>query len=213
MNARQKLNRNRKRANTRALKALFGIIVEGDTEKRYFDRFRGANVKVKVVPGRSAPDPESLTELADDVLDEFKRKGEIRSGDQMWIVSDKDTYTAEQIEVLFSWAAKRKDRGLGLSLPQFEYWLLLHYEDGVGVLTQRECLSRLHHHNPHYRKNDLSSVSFSEADINRAVQRARRFPPLPPTFREFLNSGLDRSAYTSVHVLVERLLKETAVAS
>lgn len=211
MSSRDKLNRNRKRANKRKLKALFGIVVEGETEEKYFNRFKGANVKVKVVHDR--PDPESLSKQAEKLVQEFKDRGEIRSGDQFWIISDKDQYTADQLEALFTWARRRSDRSLGFSVPQFEFWLLLHYENGTGVATQKDCMSRLKAADPRYQKNNLSSVQFTEAQIKAAVKRAKRFQKLPSTYSAFTHNGLDRAGFTSVHVLVEKLLEHTHVAS
>ena len=210
MSTRDKLNRNRKRANKRKLKALFGIVVEGETEEKYFTRFRGANVKVKIVHGR--PDPESLSKQADKLVQEFKDRGDLRSGDQFWIISDKDQYNAEQIETLFTWASQRKDRSLGFSVPQFEYWILLHYEDGNGVSTQATCMSKLRDADPHYQKNDPSSVRFNEQQIRTAIDRAQRFPPLPKTYSDFTKAGLDRSGFTSVHHLVRALLEHTHIS-
>lgn len=170
--------------------------------KESFNRFKGANVKVKVVHDR--PDPESLSKQAEKLVQEFKDRGEIRSGDQFWIISDKDQYTADQLEVLFTWARRRSDRSLGFSVPQFEFWLLLHYENGNGVATQKDCMSRLKAADPRYQKNNLSSVQFTEAQIKAAVKRAKRFQKLPSTYSAFTHNGLDRAGFTSVHVLHAR---------
>lgn len=44
------------------------------------------------------------------------------------------------------------DRGVGLCIPQFEYWLLLHCDDAYGVGTQQQVLKSLKNHLPAYEK-------------------------------------------------------------
>ncbi|EEI63981.1 hypothetical protein HMPREF0293_0555 [Corynebacterium glucuronolyticum ATCC 51866] len=43
------------------------------------------------------------------------------------------------MEALFTWAGQRSDHSLGFSVPQPEFWLLLHYENGNGVAAQKGC--------------------------------------------------------------------------
>jgi hypothetical protein len=60
-----------------------------------------------------------------------------------------------------------------LSNPKFEYWLLLHFEDGNGVGTSRECTDRLIAHLPNYQKGSVDTRKLL-AGVNDAVERAKR---------------------------------------
>ena len=206
---RDKLGRKTHSSGTRQIRSLFGIVVEGETEKRYFDMdyFHEPSVKVMVNPGKPN-DPPALARAADALIEELKRGGELRSGDQMWVVLDADDWADAQLEEVFRWSRERSekgDRGVGLCIPQFEYWLLLHFEDGRGVGTKSEVLHRLERYLPGYRKN--VPMSFSETDIKTAISRARSRVP-----EEFLSlAELDATvgrgtASTTVHFLVERLV-------
>lgn len=185
--------------------------MEGETEELYFDQFKAKNVKIQVQRGKGT-DPKSLVTAADNLIEEFKKEGSLRRGDQVWIVLDQDDSTPEQLEKIFDWQqvrANQADRGVGLSIPQFEYWLLLHYEDGHRVGTQRECLDKLKAHDPNFDKADKQSVRFERSDIEEAVRRARtKTPQVPSSYQELVNQGL--AGATTVYPLVDKLLESTA---
>ena len=212
---RRKLGGKSKTARTREVRSLFGIVVEGETEKQYFQMgyFREPSVRVMVNPGKPN-DPPSLARAAGDMIVNLKRDGTLRSGDQVWVVLDADNWSDSQLETVFGWAeerAARGDRGVGLCVPQFEYWLLLHFEDGAGVGTKTEVLDRLAKHIPDYEKN--VPLHFSEEQIKAAVARARVKVP-----RQFMTlSDLDSmtgrgTASTTVHFLVDKLCQSLGQA-
>lgn len=207
---RDKLGRKTNSAGTRQIRSLFGIVVEGETEKRYFgmEYFHEPSVKVMVNPGKPN-DPPALARAADALIEELKRGGELRSGDQIWVVLDADDWADAQLEEVFRWSQERRekgDRGVGLCIPQFEYWLLLHFEDGRGVGTKAEVLHRLERYLPGYRKN--VPLFFTEEDIKAAVGRARaRVPEEFGTLAD-LDAAIGRgTASTTVHFLVERMVQ------
>ena len=142
-----------KRANTRPVKDVFLIVTEGTTEKNYFEMecFRDKSVKVEARRGVH-PHPPALLKTADDWLANLKRDGDLRPGDPAWVVLDEDDATDQQLRAVFEWAAERKDRGVGFSVPQFEYWLLLHFADAKGASTQKDVLDSLMQHWPAYAK-------------------------------------------------------------
>ena len=63
------------------------------------------------------------------MLDHIKR-GEVQPCDEAWIVIDRDEWTEEQLARLHQWSNERTNHGFALSNPNFEYWLILHFEDG-----------------------------------------------------------------------------------
>ena len=66
-----------------------------------------------------------------------------------------------------------------MSNPKFEYWLLLHFEEGNDIANAREVDGRLRRQLPHYDKH-LSGRDFTEPRITEAVARAER-RDRPPT--------------------------------
>lgn len=211
----KKLSRNKDRAGTKALRSLFLIIVEGivegETEKVYFENnFRGRNIRLIVRSGKGQ-DPKSLVDEMDRQLEQLKSQGKLRSKtDQAWIVLDRDNSSIEQLEAAFGWAESRDDRGVGYSCPQFEYWLLLHFEDAKGVSTQQDCLRRIVGHIPQYQKGKSGMLRFSRDQIQRAVGRANnRLPEVPKSIQELHDKMGHTTSLTTLHPLVANLLKNT----
>lgn len=202
----KKLTARRRTQGSRPYKSLFAIIVEGQTELQYFTMpiFRDRNVKVEVRPGKQQ-DPPALTRAADDLLTSLKRSGTLRAGDQAWIVLDKDDWSDAQLAEVFHWANSRPDRGVGLTIPQFEYWLLLHYEDVKGKNSQKEVLNALRCHAPNYQK--AATLAFSAEEVSQAIERAAARVPDPIVSHSELDEDLGAgTAATTVHFLAEHLL-------
>ncbi|WP_083316929.1 RloB family protein [Corynebacterium sp. HMSC071B10] len=205
-----KFSRNKDRAGTKSLRSLFLIIVEGETEKAYFENFRGPNIRLTVRSGKG-PDPNSLVKEMDRQLEQLRSQRALRPKiDQAWIVLDRDNSSVEQLEVAFDWAEPRVDRGVGYSCPQFEYWLLLHFEDAHGVSTQQDCLTRINRHIPQYQKGNSRMLRFSRDQIQKAVERAnRRLPEVPKSIHELHEKMGHTTSLTTLHPLVADLLKNT----
>nr|VFJ70099.1 MAG: RloB-like protein [Candidatus Kentron sp. FW] len=60
-----------------------------------------------------------------------------------------------------------------MSNPQFEYWLLLHFEDGTGITNSRQCIDRLKRYLPGYDKG-IDARKITREGIDGAIERARR---------------------------------------
>ena len=67
----------------------------------------------------------------------------LKKSDEAWLVVDKDQWTDEQLSQLHQWSLKAKNYGFALSNPKFEFWLLLHFEDGSGVSSSQICSQKL----------------------------------------------------------------------
>ena len=96
----------------------------------------------------------------------------LRESDEAWLVVDKDQWTDEQLLELSEWSGEAQNYGFALSNPKFEFWLLLHFEDGKGISSSQVCSQRLRRHMPNYAK-DINKRNISRAMIEKAVQRAR----------------------------------------
>src|ERR1700751_571588 len=110
---------------------MFVIVAEGKvTEQQYFDLFdqvEGAIIRVKCLPNKNNLPPNKALKK----IKEYIRNEGVTSRDEAW--------EEKYLEEIFLWAQEKKNFGFALSNPKFEYWLLLHFEDGKGVATARHC--------------------------------------------------------------------------
>lgn len=182
----------------RPYKKLFLIATEGTkTEPNYFAIFNEETsvVRVKCLIGgigKNAPS-QVLKRIQVHI-----KKETIKSSDEAWLVIDKDRWTNEQLKELHEWSKKQKNYGLALSNPKFEYWLLLHYEDGNGISSPRDCTERLKRWIPNYDKGiDIRKITRQQ--INYAIQRAktRNQPPC---------MDWPQTIGTTVYLLIEKII-------
>lgn len=113
--------------------ALFVIATEGEkTEKAYIeeligeDNYYSSRVHVEVLATSGGVNSPS-TVLSR--LDSFKKEYKLRSGDELWIMIDRDKKTwkvneLSQVRTLCG----QKNYGFGLTNPCFEFWVLMHLE-------------------------------------------------------------------------------------
>jgi len=179
----------------RRYRRMFFISTEGTkTEPQYFCMFNDENtvVHVKVLKHRGS-NPET-------VLREMKRhlgEKELRKSDAAWLIVDKDRWSDTQLQSLHEWNRTDERYGLAVSNPKFEYWLVLHFEDGDGIVSARDCVRRLKKHLPGYDKN--LRVESLRSRVAEAVFRAeRKDTPLCPDW--------PRTTGTTVYRLVKDLV-------
>ena len=60
------------------------------------------------------------------------------------------------------------------SVPSFELWLLLHYEDIQAPLHRDEVIQRLKQHIPDYEKGASKAFATTNQHLTIAIQRAER---------------------------------------
>ena len=150
---------------------LFVIAVEGKkTEPEYFDIFndRQSLIKVRCLKGsHDTSPPQVLKRMKKHLKDEH-----LKESDEAWLVVDKDQWTDEQLTLLYAWSITRSNYGFALSNPAFEFWLLLHFEDGSSICSTRDCIGRLRRYLPEYDKG-IDARKINRDRINEAVARAR----------------------------------------
>jgi hypothetical protein len=157
---------------TRRQKVLFLISVEGAvTEQQYFNMFNDQSsiIQIECISNKYRNSPK-------DVLSEIKKKltkTDLRKEDEAWLVVDKDQWTDEQLNALYKWSEEKPNYYFALSNPNFEYWLLLHFEDLSGHKTAKVCKERLNKHLGDYNKR-ISCGQFTEERISLAVKRAEQ---------------------------------------
>ena len=111
----------------RRYRKMFVISTEGNiTEPQYFNIFnQWAVIHVKCLRSKGDNSPPA-------VLARMKRYIE-EKGLQKWLVVDRDQWNEVHLRELHEWSLQADGYGFALSNPKFEYWLLLHFENGTGV--------------------------------------------------------------------------------
>lgn len=156
----------------RRYRKLFVIAVEGaKTEPQYFALFNGKQsvIRVNCIKGNHDSSPPQVLKRMTDYL----HKESLQSSDEAWLVVDKDQWTDSQLQQLHAWALQRENYGFALSNPKFEYWLLLHFEDGNAIASSRECSERLEKYLPGYNKG-IDTRRISPDSVTAAIQRAKQ---------------------------------------
>jgi len=181
---------------TRRYRRLFILATEGsETEPQYFNLFNNTEtvIHVKCLKGGSKSSP--LRVLAR--MEKYIKKEQLRSKDEAWLVVDKDQWTDEQLHTLYDWSQKDDKYGLAVSNPKFEFWLLLHFEDGSGITNSHKCTNRLLKWLPNFSKGYVDTKRLS-GNIVAAIQRAKQ-KDAPPC------NDWPRQTGTTVYKLVEQI--------
>lgn len=181
---------------------LFLIAVEGEkTEPQYFTLFNHQSSVVRVSCLRGGHDSAPLQVLKR--MEDYIKKEGIGASDEAWLVVDKDQWLESHLSELDTWAKSDHRYGLALSNPKFEYWLLLHFEEGDGVSSSRECSERLKRHIKDYDKGvDIRKITLTQIEIAVRRARLRDHPPCVDWPRVI--------GQTTVYRLIERILESYA---
>ena len=182
----------------RRYRKMFVLATEGSkTESQYFAIFNDQNLVVHIKflkGGYSSAPPQVLARMRDHL-----EKEDLKNSDEAWLVVDKDQWTDDQLSQLHEWAQEADNYGFALSNPKFEFWLLLHFEDGNGVSNSQTCSKRLERYLPGYDK-DISVGKISGGMVAEAGNRAKKWDT--PACRDW-----PRNTGTTVYRLVENILK------
>jgi hypothetical protein len=183
----------------RRYRKMFILAVEGTkTEPQYFAIFNDENSFVRVNCLRGRHDSSPLHVLAR--METHLKKEGLKKSDEAWLVVDRDQWTEEQLLQLHKWSLQAANYGFALSNPKFEFWLLLHFEDGDGVSSSQICSQKLERHLPGYDKG-IDVRKITDTMIAHAIKRARQRDN-PPCHNWPHTTG------TTVYRLVERMLEK-----
>lgn len=190
---------------SRTYKPRFVIVAEGRvTERQYFDcisRFRDVSTKVVVDCIRkknSASSPSGVMQS----MQHYLKENRLRDIDHAWLVVDKDHWEDQQIYELYEWSSKRENFGLALSNPNFEYWLLLHFEEAKGAISSTQCFRRLAHHLPDYDKG-VPCRKIALSSVQQALIRAKKL--------DRSSSKWPKNAGSTMYRLVSLILRIASV--
>lgn len=193
------------------------IVCEGSrTEPLYLGEIRQQlrlpSTNVQVQPAAYGTEPLRIVEYAEHLFTEGQRELGIhaRSFDGVVAVFDRDehhTYHAalqriaalngrldndERIKVPFEAA---------VSVPCFELWLLLHFEDVLASLHRGEAVARLRTHLAGYAKGEGSLWGATRDRLDAATGRAEALMAAGHKAEDGVQP------YTNMHELVRRLLR------
>lgn len=169
------------------------------TESRYFLMVEGLYPSSDCVlefartPSNNCSNPHEVLRSLEHWMSE---NGPWKKNDESWLVVDKDNWKDAQLNELRTWTSRTDGghykRGLALSDPKFEYWLLLHFED-TSAANSEDCTRKLKKHLPRYNKQ-IDDHDFSQKRVQQAISRARQ------------RDGRGSGASTTVYKLVESIL-------
>lgn len=192
---------------TRHYRKLFLISSEGHvTEPSYFARFNSSDLRVECLSENGKSAPLQVLHRLKKAMD----KRRLQSGDQVWLVIDRDEWPEEDIRALADWVKEAGvsaviKRGLALSNPKFEVWLLQHFEDATPHCTAKASVERLVQLMPDYDKH-VDHSRITDAMISDAVRRGNGL--LDPSEEWPTKMGV-----STVSRLVEEMMKVKGAAA
>ncbi len=126
-------NTGRRPERNRSYHKVYHLVCEGElTEVEYIQNALRPNFESSVrfiVEKRAAPDIPALIESAKRALSGVDKP--LPNKEEVWILVDQDTksHSPVQFKKLAEWKRKSPEiRHIGLSCPNFEFWLWLHFE-------------------------------------------------------------------------------------
>lgn len=198
----------------RASYARILIVTEGSkTEPLYLEEIRTVHqlhsANVQVQPGQLGTAPIQVVCYAKQLFEEGNLHKGIRpkSFDQIYAVFDRDDHDSyfNALNRAKSLDGKlRNDGGEPVSfkaiasIPSFELWLLLHYEDIQAPIHRDKVMARLKQHIPGYEKGAHSAFTTTRDRLKTATQRAQ-------ALASKFNAYTDPEPFTALHELVTLL--------
>jgi hypothetical protein len=174
------------------------IVSEGSkTEPLYFKEIKNAHrlqtANVEVHPSALGTEPIQVVRYAKRLFKEGDPRKRIRprAFEKVFAIFDRDDHKsyfdalklAESLDGKLRNDAKQPVEFKAVaSVPCFELWLLLHFEDIRHPLRRDEVLTRLKQHIPGYDKGVGGSFSTTRGSLYIASQRARNLARLSTAF-------------------------------
>jgi hypothetical protein len=180
------------------------IVSEGSkTEPLYFKeikntyRLRTANVEVH--PCALGTEPIQVVRYAEQLFEKGvpHKRVPAKGFEKVFAVFDRDDHQSYFDALKIAESLDRKLRNDAnqhvsfraiASVPCFELWLLLHFEDVHHLLHRDEILRRLKQHMPSYSKGAGQSFAATKQCLNLAAQRAKNLNTLSSAFDDTMPS-------------------------
>ena len=190
------------------------IVTEGSkTEPLYLEEIRAAHklhsANVEVQPGQRGTAPIQIVRYAQQLFEkgDLHRGIRSRSFDQIHAVFDRDDhdsyFDALKLAQSLDWKLRNDEKQpvrfkAIASIPNFELWLLLHYEDIQAPIHRDAVLQRLRQHITGYEKGVGGTFATTRDRLEIATQRAHA---LAAKF----NAHNGTEPFTDLHELVALL--------
>ena len=165
-----------RRPPVRVYRKLYIIATEGAaTEPAYFEIFqdRDTTIKVRLLDSRHKSAPLKVLKRAE----QYITKQRLRKNDAVWLVLDRDNWPESALNEVWN-RCQVKKFNLAVSNPCFEYWLLLHFENGSGVSNANNCRDKLLRYLPNFAKGHVE-IEKLKTRIQTAIENAER-KDVPP---------------------------------
>lgn len=154
-------------------------------------RNSGSFFKLNVKHSGTKSSPNNIRKS---IREDIKYCGD-KNFNEVWVLMDKDDWGMQAIEALENdrqIALKTSKFNVLVSNPKFEFWLILHFENGFGIMTSSEVDKKIQKHIPGYNKH-CDKRMFTRDNVLKAISRAK------------ILKNQNKSAYTDVYRLVERI--------
>ena len=174
------------------------IVSEGSkTEPLYFKEIKSAHrlqtANVEVHPSALGTEPIQVVRYAKQLFEigDPHKRIRPRAFEKVFAIFDRDDHKsyfdalklAASLDGKLRTGAKQPVEFKAIaSVPCFELWLLLHYEDIRHPLHRDEVLTRLKQYIPGYDKGAGGSFTATKANLHIASQRARNLAALSTAF-------------------------------
>ncbi len=128
------------------------IVCEGKTEEEYLGHFKSRNLRIHIKSTKER-DPVNLVKQLKNYVKE--EGASIKSGDSVWVVFDMEDKedNKKRAEKAIK-MAKNNRYEIGLSIPSFELWLILHYRLWSHRASNQDLMDEIKKpdHIPTYKK-------------------------------------------------------------
>jgi RloB-like protein len=182
------------------------IVTEGaKTEPIYFEDIRKqkriATAHVEVLHSAYGTQPGQIIDYAE------AHFAKTKAFERVYAVFDRDSHQtyanalarAQQLDNAFKNDEGNRVRFFAVpTVPCFELWLLLHFQDVLAFADRHEVIRKLKGHYPQYDKGMAGAYAATEAKLDAATRRARHL-------RTMFTAAGGADPYTDVDELVEFL--------
>jgi hypothetical protein len=192
------------------------IVCEGSkTEPNYFNEIRRElrlpTTRVLAIPSEAGSEPMRVVSYAEDLFRNGDRHHRIdkKAFDRIFVVFDRDEHknyhaALDRADSLDGTMRNEEKTPVSfeaiVSVPCFELWLLLHYQDVHAPITRFKALEELQRHFPAYAKNARNVYADLKAYLANADRRARELSQ-----KNSPRNG--EEPYTTVYKLVDALMR------
>lgn len=194
-------------------KRILIICEDGKSSKLYFEAFKRderlkrnlASVNIEVLHPKDYS-PVGLVAEAKNKVQKAKR--ERNPYNEIWIVLDRDYHA--NIDKAFNMAYSNNYK-IALSVICFEYWVLLHFEKTTKVFSNCDDIISFIRKNyyPEYLKKESAYEDLKDK-VHTAIENGKWIVNQNKTDIDRGHKLYELSAYTDVHLLVERLINPKA---